>query len=125
MKDRFLNIKKSVLASLFLLIIGGLIVNSTFFLHSHKNDNGKIVFHAHPFDQGTETENPLSQHEHNKIDLDHLSSFDFYTFSQDLVNLDFNIKFELKVLSKPCFVSNSCDYSLNTTRGPPQESTLV
>jgi hypothetical protein len=69
MKGSFIHIKKGVIASLFLLIIGGLIVNSTFFLHAHKNDSGKIVFHAHPFDKGAEKEDPLAHHEHSKMDL--------------------------------------------------------
>ena len=125
MRERKSHIRKGIITSIFLLLIGGIIVNSTFFLHAHKNDSGKVVFHAHPFDKGAEQEDPLAQHSHNKIDLDYLSSFEYYTISQDYINLDFYIDFELELQSKPCIFSNSIIYNLFSTRGPPAESTLV
>ena len=125
MKGRNLNIRKRIITSLFFLLIGGIVFNSTFYLHTHRTACGDVVVHAHPFDKGAEKENPISQHEHNKIDLQVISSIDYYTFSQDYINLDFNIEFELEILSKPCFISNSKIYLSYTNRGPPFISFLA
>jgi hypothetical protein len=120
MKERISYIRKGINTSLFLLIMGGIIVNSTFFLHAHKNESGKIVFHAHPFDKGAEKEDPLAQHSHRKIDLDYLNSLNHFTVFENVINLEYNPDVELELLSKPCLISNSDVYSLFTARGPPQ-----
>jgi len=125
MNKRFLYIRKGVIVSLFLLILGGIIVNSTFFLHAHKNESGKIIFHAHPFDKGAEKEDPLAKHHHSKIDLDFLSSFEYYTIFEVTISFDISIDFELELLSRPCFIASSNVYFLFTTRGPPAEYALA
>ena len=125
MRDRIVHIKKRIITSLFIILIGGIIFNSTFFLHTHRTACGKIIVHAHPFNKSAEGENSSAQHQHNKFDLQVISSINYYTFSQDYINLDFNIEFELEILSKPNLISDSNIYKLPTTRGPPHESTLV
>ncbi|MCK5029582.1 MAG: hypothetical protein KAR57_08105 [Bacteroidales bacterium] len=125
MRDRKTNIKNRIITFLFFIIIGGIVFNSTFFLHSHRTACGKLIVHAHPFNKSAESEDSSSQHKHNKIDLQVISSINYYTFSQDYINLDFNIEFELEIISKPNLISDSNIYKLSTTRGPPYESTLV
>jgi hypothetical protein len=120
MKERKRYIEQSIITALFLLIMGGIMVNSSFFLHAHKNESGKVVFHAHPFDKGAEKEDPLAKHSHNKIDLDYLSSLDHYTIFENIIHLEYNADVELVLQSKSCFNINSNIYSLFTTRGPPQ-----
>ncbi len=100
--------------------MGGIIVNSSFFLHAHKNESGKIVFHAHPFDKGAEKEDPLAKHTHSKIDLDYLSFLDYYTTFEYILKLDFYPDIEVELLSGPYLISNLTIYSLFSTRGPPQ-----
>lgn len=119
MKEKKLHIKR-IITALFLLIMGGIMVNSSFFLHAHKNESGKIVFHAHPFDKGAEKEDPLAKHSHNKIDLDYLSSLDHYTVFENTINLEYNADIELVLLSKSWLIASSNIYYLFTTRGPPQ-----
>ncbi len=121
MKVRELNIRRGLVTSLFLIIIGGIIVNSTVFLHTHRVETGKIVFHAHPYDKGAEKEDPSSKHCHNKIELNYLSSFEHYTAFENFINLDNSTDIELELLSKPCIISNSVNLSLFNTRGPPSE----
>lgn len=94
-------------------------INSTFFLHAHKNESGKIVFHAHPFAKGAEKDNPLAKHSHNKIDLDYLNSLAHYVLFENSISFDFNTDFELELLSKLCNASNSNVYSLFSIRGSP------
>jgi len=100
-------------------------VNSTFFLHAHRNESGKVVFHAHPFDKGAEKDDPLAQHQHRKIDLDYINSFEYYLISA--IHIDFNIDRDLalELLSKPCLIPNSTFFYRYTTRGPPQDFILA
>ena len=125
MKVKELNIRKGLVTSLFLIIVGGIIVNSTVFLHTHRVETGKIVFHAHPFDKGAEKDDPLAKHKHNRIDLDYLSSFEQYTTFEYFINLRFNANAELELLSKPCIFSSSINLGLYKTRGPPSQSLQV
>ncbi|MCB2194886.1 MAG: hypothetical protein KQH79_03450 [Bacteroidetes bacterium] len=120
MKERKLYIKQSTITALFLLIMGGIMVNSSFFLHAHKNESGKVVFHAHPFDKGAEKEDPLAKHSHSRIDLDYLSSLGHYTLFETEINLEYNPNIELELLTKPNVATNSNVYSLFSTRGPPE-----
>jgi len=119
MKNRTLYIKKKFIASIFLLLIGGIIFNSTFFLHTHRTPLGKIVVHAHPFSKSAEGSNPLTQHEHNKIDLDQLSSIDHFTLNSSTFTIDYNPKFESEILCKPNSESSNWTCHIVTTRGPP------
>lgn len=119
------HITKNLISLVFLLLIGGVIVNSTFFLHAHKNNSGKIVFHAHPFDKGTEKQDPLSKHNHSKLDLDYYSSLDYFSLEIETIDFEFRTSFELELLSKPCTYISSYFYLGNTNRGPPQTISIV
>lgn len=119
MKDRIMHIRKGIITSIFLILIGGVIFNSTFFLHTHRTACGKFVVHAHPFNKNTENQAPFAQHKHNKIDLNQFNSIDYFTFSQVYLKLEFRIGIELEILSKPCLNTSSTIYFLHTTRGPP------
>ena len=119
MKDRRTNITKRIIALLFFVLIGGIVFNSTFFLHTHRTACGKLIVHAHPFNKNAESEDPSSQHKHNKIDLQVISSIDYYTFSQNSINLDYNPVLETEVLVNLCLYSNSKIHSSYTNRGPP------
>ena len=99
--------------------MGGIIFNSTFFLHSHRTACGKVIVHAHPFNKGAEKDNPISQHKHNKIDLDYISSINYFVISKGAINLDFITQYKIEVLSKPCLISISKTHSSYVTRGPP------
>ncbi len=114
-----INIKKKIIVSLFFIIIGGIIFNSTFFLHSHRTACGKIIVHAHPFKKDAEKENPLTKHNHNKIDLDYISSFSYFVISKSSIKLDFVAEYEIEILSKPGLLSISKLYLSYPTRGPP------
>jgi choline kinase len=77
--SRSIYIKKKIIVSLFFVIMGGIIFNSTFFLHSHRTACGKVIVHAHPFNKGAEKEDPLDQHQHSKFDLLFISSLDNFS----------------------------------------------
>jgi hypothetical protein len=78
MKRKISHIKPVVFSFLFLVIMGGIIFNAAFFLHTHRIADGKIIVHAHPFNKTSETENPKSQHQHNKIELQVIQNLDLY-----------------------------------------------
>lgn len=125
MKSRITHIKKGLLTSLFLLLLGGIIFNSTFFLHTHKTACGKLVVHAHPFNKGAEKEDPATQHTHNKIDLQLISSIEYYLFPNQSIDIIYKPVLESEYLGKPSLIYNSTVYSLYSTRGPPTNSTFV
>jgi hypothetical protein len=125
MKDRRTNITKRIIAFLFFILIGGIVFNSTFYLHTHRTACGKLIVHAHPFNKNAEKNNASSQHEHNKIDLQVISSIDYYIFSQNSINLDYNPVLETEFLVNPCLYSNSKIHSSYTNRGPPFISFLA
>ena len=119
MKNKYLHIKKGIVTSMFLMIIGGIIFNSTFFLHAHRTACGEVIFHAHPFEKTPDAESPFSNHTHNKIELDQFSSIDYYTFSLEFIELDFRVDIELEILSKPCLNTSKDICQFHATRGPP------
>jgi hypothetical protein len=125
MRDRKTNIKNRIITFLFFIIIGGIVFNSTFFLHSHRTACGKLIVHAHPFNKSAESEDSSSQHKHNKIDLQVISSLKYFVNLVSSVEITCNPILETEFLSKPCLISNSNFYYLFTNRGPPYESTLV
>lgn len=125
MKKRIVHIRKAIIASIFLLIIGGIVVNSTFFLHAHKNESGKIVFHAHPFDKGAEQDDPLAEHKHKRLDLDLFSSIGYFVFLIENIDFSFKIEYVLELLGKPCTSNSSYFYLGNTSRGSPQPTLFV
>lgn len=119
MRIQRINIKKKIIISLFFIILGGIIFNSTYFLHTHRTACGKIIVHAHPFNKGAEKDNPISQHQHNKIELNQFNSIDYYIFSQIGISLNLFLDVELELFSKPYLNISSNVYFLYATRGSP------
>ena len=125
MQSRIVHIKKGIVSAMFLLLLGGIIFNSTFFLHTHRTACGKLIVHAHPFNKGAEKEDPLSQHSHNKIDLQVISSIDYFIFSHLTIDIDYKPVFESEILNKPCFHIDSNESLLLKTRGPPSSNFII
>ena len=119
MRNNRLNIAKKSISLLLLLIIGGIIFNSTFFIHSHRTACGKVIIHAHPFNKHAESEDSSSQHEHNKVDLQVISSLDYFLGCDISYNIKSNFIFEEKILNEPVSYLNSRYQSLTSDRGPP------
>jgi len=47
--------------------------NKTFFLHAHKQRNGEVVFHAHPYQKNSDS-TPFKKHHHSHdeyVSIDH------------------------------------------------------
>lgn len=104
------------------MLIGGIIFNSTFFLHAHRTACGNIVVHAHPFNKKAEKGFPFSKHQH-KIDLHLIGAIHYYTFTDNNIEISYKLILEREVLNRPYYFSNSYfDFSFNT-RGPPTSYT--
>lgn len=125
MKSRIVYIKKAIISTLFLLLLGGIIFNSTFFLHTHRTACGKLIVHAHPFNKGAEKESPLNQHRHNKIDLQVISSLQYFIDFEHLIEINQYLS-ETTIITIPLedgIVSNVS--SLVLKRGPPSETIFI
>lgn len=114
-----IHIKNRIIFSLLFLIMGAIIFNSAYFLHTHRTVCGKLITHAHPFNKSAEKENPKEQHKHNKVDLYHLSLIDYYILSQNKVELKPNLDNEIEIFGKLCLNVSSNIYFSYATRGPP------
>jgi hypothetical protein len=99
--------------------MGGIVFNSTFFLHTHRTACGKTVVHAHPFNKNAEKKDPVSQHTHKKIDLQVISSINYYVLPHLSIDINYKPVFESEYLSKPCFYLDSRNAVSITSRGPP------
>ena len=119
MRNKKININKKLISFLFLLFIGGIIFNSTFFLHTHRTACGKLIVHAHPFNKHAESGDASSQHEHNKVDLQVISSLDYFFSCNISYNIKSNSIFEKEILNEPVSYLNSRYQSLTSDRGPP------
>ena len=119
MRNKKLNIAKKSISFLLLIIIGGIIFNSTFFIHSHRTACGKIIIHAHPFNKHAESEDTSSQHEHNKVDLQVISSLNYFLSCDISCDIKSNFIFEQEILNEPVSYLNSICQSLTSDRGPP------
>jgi len=122
MKQRKKNIKLRLVSLLFISLVGGIVFNSAFFLHSHRTACGKIVVHAHPFNKSAENNNPFSKHQHNKIDLTALGALDFYFNNQLVIQISVYPEIETEI----DFSNNHLLFStlsfLYPNRAPPVNS---
>ncbi len=125
MKSRMQYIRKKIISTIFLLLIGGIIFNSTFFLHTHRTACGNVIVHAHPFNKSAENKNPYSQHKHNKIELQVIRSLSYFVNFESSIAIVYNPVFETEILSKPCLYFNLKIHSSYTNRGPPSISFLA
>ncbi|MGE0090285.1 MAG: hypothetical protein AB7S50_12515 [Bacteroidales bacterium] len=116
------HIKLKIISILLISLVGGIIFNSAFFIHTHRTACGKIIVHAHPFNKSAENSNPLSKHQHNKIDLTTLSSLDYFfnSFSDIQINYYPEHSTELNTLDKNCTIT-LLSFSL-PNRAPPVNS---
>ena len=99
--------------------------NSTFFLHTHRTACGKLIIHAHPFNKGAEKENPSSQHKHNKIDLQVISSLHYFIDFGKITELE-EYLIELCAITIP--TSKGIVYHISSSiqkRGPPFEPIFI
>jgi len=59
-----------------------LMINNTVFLHAHKLNDGRVVYHAHPFSHSENQQNPGENHQHSNgqiLVLDQLSQLKVLT----------------------------------------------
>ena len=81
-------------------IIGMMIANIAIFMHTHLSSNGEVVYHAHPFNQSTETD-LVKSHSHGEGDLTVLGNFDIlfiiiFSALACVITLGHTIVFDLK-----------------------------
>jgi len=120
MKSKIRHSKKIVLSLLFIGIMGGIIFNATFFLHAHRTACGQIILHSHPFSKTSETENPNTQHQHTKIELQVIQSLDYFVSADWEVNTlspDYFLIAKYKI--QPCFIQPFHLNTLKNYRAPP------
>ena len=117
--------KMRIVTLLLLFIFGGILFNYTFFLHTHRTVCGKVIVHAHPFNKSAENNNPATQHKHHKIDLQVISSIDYFIFHLTTINIDYKPQIESEFLSKPCKKYDSKISLSSLSRGPPCIITLA
>ena len=110
---------KNIYTLLFILITGGIIINSTLFLHTHRTVYGKVIFHAHPFNKSAENNNPLQKHQHNKIDLQLLSSIEYFFANQFDIFIQNNLTVERDLFNLQYIFVCSNYHNELTSRGPP------
>ncbi|MBU8893058.1 MAG: hypothetical protein KOO66_09785 [Bacteroidales bacterium] len=125
MSDRKLNNNKRIITFLFFVLIGGIIFNSTFFLHSHRTACGKVIVHAHPFNKSAEGEDSSSQHKHNKIDLQVISSLKYFVSIASSAEIPYNPVLETEFVDEQFVFLISESISLQTDRGPPFDSPFI
>ncbi|MDK2979354.1 MAG: hypothetical protein PWP52_2068 [Bacteroidales bacterium] len=120
MKISIRYIKRLLISFLFLGMIGGIVFNASFFLHTHRTACGNIIVHAHPFNKNSENKKPNTQHQHNKLELQIIQTLEFFVNVhkiQDHLNPVYFIitKYNIpKCYSKTSFLNNLINY-----RAPP------
>ncbi|HSH50787.1 MAG TPA: hypothetical protein VK982_03590 [Bacteroidales bacterium] len=122
MKVKISHIKILIISSLFLGIIGGIVFNASFFLHTHKTACGNIIIHAHPFNKNKENNQPNTQHQHNKIELLVIQSLEFFVnidIIQDTLNPEYFLITKYNI--PKCYGNSSCINKLNNNRAPPSD----
>lgn len=65
-----MRIKNIVLKSTLLLLAGVmvlLIANNSIYMHTHINEQGKLITHAHPFNKTTDNK-PIKSHQHTNAE---------------------------------------------------------
>lgn len=120
MSTKIVHIKTLIFASLFLGIMGGIIFNATFFLHAHRSACGQLIVHSHPFSKTSETENPDTQHQHTKIELQVIHSLvHFVSADRNINTLKPNYFLIAKYTIQRCFIHPFHLNTLKNYRAPP------
>jgi hypothetical protein len=112
------KIINSTTVVLLLIIYGFILVNNSFFYHSHVTSEGKVISHAHPFNKQND-DKPYKSHHHSKLELLLLFSNNYNTNNTQpkvkvipITNFDnFLFTSDRAVISKR--------YSFNSSRAPP------
>lgn len=125
MRVRKLNIRKGIISSLLLLIIGGIIFNSAFFLHTHKIADGTFIVHAHPFNKNAESGKSYPKHKHNKIDLQVFRSINHFIDTVSLIEITYKPVLETEFISEQFVLLYTIIVPLQPNRGPPFTSFFV
>jgi len=66
------------------------IVNRTVYLHSHKDIDGRIIIHAHPYNKSTDS-SPLKKHHHTSFQFALLAQMEILFFIPTILYSIFNI----------------------------------
>jgi hypothetical protein len=120
MKINIRYIKKVIISFLFLGMIGGIVFNASFFIHTHRTTCGNIIVHAHPFNKNRENKKPNTQHQHNNFELQIIQTLEFFV---NIHNVQDHLNPEYFLITKydipKCYSKNSFFYNLINYRAPP------
>ncbi len=119
MSGIFIHRLKALFVYLLLGLVAMLLVNSSLYTHSHIDEYGQVIYHAHPFSSAKDIPLPLKESNHSQNHL--------YIFSHILI-LFIVAAFSPKFLDELTYVlkrivcekiyHHSC-ISLSKQRGPP------
>ena len=118
MKTSVRNITIRFITFLMIGIMGMFIANKAIFLHVHKQSDGTIIAHAHPYDKSTDSE-PYKAHHHTNAEFLFFQNFEilflvvFLTFA--LFTLVKKEKFSFFIITRHTL---SC-IILHKGRAPP------
>jgi len=120
MKISIRYIKRLIISFLFLGMIGGIVFNASFFLHTHRTACGKIIVHAHPFNKNRENKKPNTQHQHNKLELQIIQTLEFFVNIHKIQDNLNPVYFLITKYNIPkCYYKTSFLNNLINYRAPP------
>ncbi len=119
MNDLFIHKLKNLFVCISLALVGMLQVNSSLFTHTHINEYGQVIMHAHPFSSSEDIPLPLSKNKHTNSQL--------YIFASILILfVIFFVSFQLEAKNTKTFnIFEECEnYAFSCVqilqkRGPP------
>ncbi len=119
LKQKKYQIISSLVIVLLLSVYGLILVNNSFFYHSHITADGKVISHAHPFNKQSD-DKPFKAHQHSKLELLLLFSDNYNTAElQPIVKAISIINFDNYLAhSSTAVLSNT--FSYKSCRAPPQ-----
>lgn len=118
MKLNNLNKIKLLIFVLFIGLITGYIFNSIFFLHSHIDQNGTKIHHAHPYKKSSDN-NSLPTHHHTADEIVFLEfSSVLFEFKNEIVLEHFS-NFITAISSYEYSFNSNLYYTATNSRGPP------
>jgi hypothetical protein len=112
------HISKSLIAALMIALVSIINFNKVVYLHTHINDNGSIVVHAHPYQKSSD-QSPLASHKHTLTELYNIDNVNLLFFSfQAITKIE---KVQLKVYLFPIIehIYSKTISSALTGRAPP------
>lgn len=114
------GLNKVLLPIIMLTLIGFQIYTKSFYLHSHKLQDGKIISHAHPYSRSTDN-TPYKHHSHSKAEYFFLCNIDLL-FPLSFIFL-IVIQFGWQTILLYCYskIFQIISLFLNTGRSPPPQ----